>query len=213
MKNFTITISVNGDLNEVCQDIQEKFNLDAATLLSHAHAAPHVHSVNDSIWPIGSIFPNEYRLLYALTRAIKPTLAIEAGTYWGCSATAILSALWDEKCGELLSLDTMENMGGRIPGHYRSIWQGIHGDASSLLKSLSFANPCDFFFEDTEHTRESTIAIIGAAIPHMAKGAFMACHDPVSRPAVLEGLAELGIKPEVYLLEGSNCGVALWQNL
>lgn len=211
--SITVEISINGDLIEVAEHIEKTFGLNAVELVNYASNAPHVHSVADSIWPIGSIFPNEYRLLYGLVRTIKPKLAIEAGTYWGCSATAILSAMAKNEMGKLVSLDTMQGMGGRIPNEYRHNWEAIQGDAGEIFRNRQFAIPCNFFFEDTQHTKESTIAIVGAAIPHMAKGAFMACHDPVSRPAVLDGLAELGIKPEVYLLEGSNCGVALWRNL
>lgn len=202
---------VNGDLNEVCQAIQEAFGLSAAELLEYCKQAPHADRVGDSVWPIGSVFPNEHRLLYGLVRYLKPTFAIEAGCYCGCSTTAILSAMRANRTGELMSLDIIADMGNRVPSELRAQWNPVIYDAAKFLVGLTPPSFVNFFFEDTEHTRESTHSITQAALPHMAENSLMLWHDPISRPDVIDGLADCGIIPEIYLLEGSNCGVAVWQ--
>lgn len=209
---MNIEITANGDLPEICEAIEERFKLDALTLLDYCKQAPYADTVGDSIWPIGSIFPNEYRLIYGLIRTLKPKHVVEAGTYCGCSATAILTALDRNQLGKLVSFDRMEDAGNRIPNAYRSRWQFQHKDAVLGLSGYAPFVPIDFFFEDTQHTRELTRDIFRATLPHMAKGGLMLAHDPISRPPVLEGLRDVGIEPEIYLLEGSNCGVTLWQN-
>lgn len=206
-----LEISVNGDLQEVCSAIGEKFKLDAAQLFAYSQTAPNVLHEGEQ-WPIGSIFPNEHRLLYGLIALLKPRHVVEAGTYTGCSTTAILSALELNLSGKLVSFDKDPDAGNRIPNVLKSRWQFHCATAEQGLAEYAPFRPIDFFFEDTQHTRESTRDIFKAALPHMASGGYMMAHDPVSRPDVLLGLKDVGIDTEVYLLEGSNCGVTLWQN-
>lgn len=100
-----------------------------------------------SQWPCGSIFGVEGQFIYAAVRALRPSYCVEIGTYHGCSATHISSALGRNGHGFLTCVDPgaiFDPSGERVELVSKSIFDW---EPTQTIK---------FIFEDGPHSREFT---------------------------------------------------------
>lgn len=138
-------------LNEALTTIASKIGVDAETLIGYANEDTHgARDTGDH--QAMAIFRDEGRILYALVRALRPSLCVEIGTADGGSASHILLALQANKKGKLISIDLEAGSGSRIPDELRDRWQFIQGDALTI----DLPEKADFVFEDGAHSYEFT---------------------------------------------------------
>jgi predicted O-methyltransferase YrrM len=114
-----------------------------------------------------------HRLLYYVTRLVRPSIAVETGVFDGFSSAFILKALRDAGHGRLCSVDlpartparastdkmafdrlpTGLDPGWIVPGALRARWTLRLGDSRAVLAPwLATLGPIDLFFHDSLHT-------------------------------------------------------------
>lgn len=157
--------------------------------------------------------------MYALTVAINPMVALDIGTRWGAMALQIATGDKDadKPIGRIITVDnekwiqgSKQPVGKFIPEHL-----GVEVVTLDAVEYLDkYAKLYDLIFEDTAHTFEMTKAVYTLAIDRLAEGGVIISHDavhPKFKGAVVNGIKACGIEPEVYLVEGDSCGLAIWQ--
>jgi len=88
----------------------------------------------------------------------------------------------------------------------------VTSDAIDYLKNDK--NRYELVFKDTEHTDTMTKNIYDLAIDLLVFGGVIISHDavhPKFRGAVVAGIKQAGIEPEIYLVDGDSCGLAIWK--
>ena len=163
-------------------------------------------------WPCGSIWEVEGRVLYALVRMLKPKNVVEIGTFHGCSATHIASALVANGAGKLYAVDPAYN-GGQIPEPYLDRIQKramTHKEFAETTRLQSI----DMLFEDGAHAEQTTFEAIDMLMPIMSEGAAVvvhdACHFLVGKD-VSAGIQRAVGDFESVLIEPSDCGLGYWK--
>lgn len=219
-------MSVN--LEDCLTDIARLYALDANELIAYAF--------EDNIggwdegrggWPIGSVWSVEGKVLYALVRALKPTVCVELGTYHGCSATHIAAALHAN--GGTGRLYCVENGGyglaqpDLVPQELQGYMTFFKDDAALYMESAN--HQIDFIFEDSAHNQEITQRVWQAAKAKLAPGGIIISHDAMHfnkeanwgvGPEVRKGIVESGVQGARFYLVAtpsvpSDCGFAIWQ--
>ena len=153
----------------------------------------------------GTIWPDKGALLYALVRAVDPTLVVETGTANGSSTVYLLSALRANGHGELVSIDLPfvgpervavvagssideydaspippgREAGWMIPDALRDRWSVRLGDAGELLAAVT--GPVDVFFHDSLHTREHMLLEFETIWPRLARDGILLADDVFQR--------------------------------
>jgi hypothetical protein len=111
---------------------------------------------HDSSWPIGSIHPDEGKILYALIRAMRPSVVVEFGVASGCSSKHILKALVKNKKGKLYSYDPVAApLVKRFTAAENKRWV-VTREKGQMTKLPSYA---EIVVEDTYHTVNSTFEL------------------------------------------------------
>jgi hypothetical protein len=99
-------------------------------------------------------------------------------------------------------------VGALIPDALRSNFKLLTGwDATSYLQQRT--DGIDLFFEDTDHTFETTRAIYEAVRPLLNPGALCISHDALNCPGVIKGMVAAGFTPTIYAPDGTKNGLAL----
>lgn len=203
------------NLQTVCAAIAKQLGMDATALYKAALEAPHAKTrPGGHNWPTGTGSENEKRILYAITKLLQPMTAIDVGTRWGSMTLQILSA---SKISRVISIDIektihggVQPVGRFIPSTYQ--YEQLFTDATKWFAVTN--EQANLIFEDTAHSKETTYAIYKRAAEVLAPGGVIISHDavhPKFKGAVVEGIRMAGIKPEIYLVEGDSCGLAIWQ--
>lgn len=215
---MTNTPVINGTLPECIADIAERFGLGETALLSQALSAPYADKHPDGRqYPGATGVPDERRLWYGIVSTLKPNNLVECGVNWGVSTIQFLSAIRDNQTGKLTSVDVREfiegnrPVGAAIPKSLRKNFRLLPGwDAVTYLKGHH--ESIDFFFEDTNHTYETTRLIYETVQSRLSPGALCVSHDPISAPPVVRGMVDAGCAPIIYHINGKGTGIAVWQN-
>lgn len=212
----------NGTINEVLFEIAKQLGVQWDGLVRYANEAPYAATRPDGHkWPSGTGSESEKRILYAITRAINPILALDLGTRWGAMALQILTG--DEAAppprAGVVSVDIESHIYGSkhlvgklIPQTQRPRIRFFTSDVVEFLQKAE--NFYELIFEDTEHTYEMTKAIYELAPERLVPGGVIISHDachPKFKGQVVAGIKATGIEPNVYLVEGDSCGLAIWQ--
>lgn len=170
-------------------------------------------------WPMGSIWEVEGKVLYALTRLLKPEIALEFGTGSCCSAAHITRAMNRNRKGKLYSVDKAEVLTHlTAEGHKPSPRRPFKRVEYVIAEAVEWARGLEFevqlVFEDTIHSRETTREILKAVLPHLSPGGVIVAHDTehfLVGKDVTAGFRDavgdfLGI-----LIEPADCGLGLWR--
>ncbi len=141
-------------------------------------------------------------LLYGLVKALKPTVAVEIGTYKGFSALCMAKALHENEYGLLHTVDpnskfsfegVPDSLLCRIQHHkMNSTSQEFH----ELLEKL---DPVDFAFVDGNHSYSYCNRDFDAVYPHISEGGIIALHDS-DKPGVRQVVNEISDKYPVITL-------------
>jgi predicted O-methyltransferase YrrM len=160
-------------------------------------------------WYMGSVWEVEGKFLYAIVRALKPHSMIEIGTWRGCSATHILLAMEKNGLGQLTSVDVDPEAGAEVPQSLRHRWTFVNMDGTEYLAQ---ARPkAEIVWEDTDHTFETTTAILAAAKRYVQGTRVVlshdACHPGVG--SIIRRAWDLVFKEySTVLIDPSDCGFA-----
>lgn len=162
------------------------------TRLQSSNPVSVLQSVRPSTCPY---FRNE--ALYAVCRALEPSVLVETGVHVGRSTSLILAALHDNGKGHLHSIDLPNRSyelddgkahadliqrgqasGYAVPTYLRSRWTLHIGDSRHLLpRILAELGEIDVFFHDSEHTYEHMTFEFNEAWPHIRCGGLILSDD------------------------------------
>jgi predicted O-methyltransferase YrrM len=131
------------------------------------------------------------KLLYIAVRAVRPSTAVETGTFNGASSTFILRALAANGAGRLVSFDVPEprdalgvsvppghEPGWLVPPELRPRLELVLGDLRQTLRPrLRRERSIDFFFHDSLHTFRHMLFEFRAAWAQLASGGVLASDD------------------------------------
>lgn len=211
---------LKANLNDVLKAIAKQLSLPSRELIQYAQEAPYAAQRPDgNLWPSGTGSENEKRILYAIAYALNAVLSLDIGTRWGSSALQIASADDSDLPPKwrVISVDkerfihgTKHKVGKFIPEKL-----GVELETSDAVVYLRKDNKVyNLIYEDTDHTFEMTKAVYELAIDRLVPGGVIISHDachPKFKGAIVRGIKAVGIEPEVYLVEGDSCGLAIWQ--
>lgn len=195
-------------LEEAIKDVAEHIEVDADLLQSYVDEDTiGGYNPKEGLWPSGSIWEVEGKILYALTRAIKPELVIEVGSNYGCSTSHFLAALDSNGQGKMMALDvSFEKL--RVQSERLT---AVCGDGIvSAKKLVSERVVPDILFEDGPHSKEFTRDILSVFLPVMKPGGLIVIHD-VDHFIVGEEVSN-GVREALgdffhFLIYPSDCGL------
>lgn len=217
------------DLNETLLLIAAQIHVDGNDLIKYAieDTISGYHIDEDKRdWPMGSIWGDEGKILYAITRALKPELIVQVGGWVGCSASHFALACKANNKGRVVSIDNAQDgmiHGEKIPRLLREYVELVNAEGSNWLASQPI-NSVDLVFEDAGHSRESVAAISKAALLRLIPGGLLINHDaahdfaivgggarvfsPVGKQ-VRDGLEDAGARFKPYRTDDSDCGLSI----
>jgi predicted O-methyltransferase YrrM len=161
--------------------------------------------------------PADIRLLYALTRHLRPDLIVETGVAYGWSSLAILAAIEENGSGKLVSIDRPDMtlpddryIGCAVPDRFRHRWTLRLGvDRDRLPAALAEAEKVKLVHYDSDKSylgRAWAYRKIWPAIAH--HGVFVS-DDISDNTAFRDFCREVGVAP-IIIRDGSKfCGIAL----
>lgn len=130
---------------------------------------------------------------YALIRALKPAVVVEAGVHDGLGATAILAALEKNGSGQMIGMDIDPKAGWLVPDYLRGRLEMIVGDIAQTLPPLCATRSVDFFIHDSDHSFEFEQMEYEVMLPHLPANALVLSDNalPASEesPCPLEKMA------------------------
>lgn len=124
----------------------------------------------------GSISKQFGRTLYSLVLSIKPKLVIETGVGIGVSSSYILSGLYQNKRGRLVSVDVEPRSGELIDNRLKHLWELHIGKSQEILPTLNIGT-IDIFFHDSAHTYTNMMYEFEWAYPRLRKGGLIISDD------------------------------------
>lgn len=133
----------------------------------------------DKAWPIYFDLGEESaRLFYLLIRATNPRVVLETGVANGVSTFFTLSAMDQNNCGVLHSIDMTRDV-GHVFGKSHPRWKlhVTHGRAKDLAKVLQPLAPLDIFFHDADHSYRSQSHEYSVTLTHMRAGGYIVSDD------------------------------------
>lgn len=209
------------NLTDALHDIANQLALDYDDLQRYADEDTlggfHYH-LPEQKFTVGSIWGVEGQVIYALIRALAPDTVVEIGGWYGCSASHMAAAVKANGHGWVISVDDGSQLSGihgsAIPDALRAHIQLIHHEGLAWLDSQEYAS-IDLIFEDANHSTRLTYDIAARAYSRLKPGGILVNHDVAPNSevgdAVRKGLDMAGIDYRAYLIEPSNCGLAIWR--
>lgn len=187
------------------------------------HLQKNLTYFHDKPFTPGAIGHINGRILYILTRGIKPDIVLETGVASGLSSAYILCALDDNKTGKLYSIDLPceegkvyekeyfatglkvipipkgKQSGWIIPDSLRGRWKLIIGRSSEvLMPTLRELNSIDVFLHDSEHSYENMMWEYQTAYPFIKPGGLLLSDDVPKNDAFQEFSLSTGTKGYTY---------------
>lgn len=208
------------NLFDALSEIGEFLGLDPDLLRAYAQEDEHIggfhFDASQATFPMGSLWGVEGQVIYALVRALRPQQALELGTWHGASATHILTALDENTIASLLdSVDMWEGAGTLVPQALRFRWYMHYREAVQYLTKRAYKGGYGFVFEDCIHSESEVYAIVTALKPKLRKGAVVVHHDSEhggDGQQIQRALTRAGVNYRSWLIEPSDCGIAIWKN-
>lgn len=129
--------------------------------------------------------PKLGRLLYGLTRAVKPQIVVETGVAHGVSTAFILQALRENGAGRLhsidlppLAVDADRFVGTLVPEDIRDRWTLHRGSVQRLLpRVLRSVGHVGLFVHDSLHTYAHMMWELQSVTPFLEAGAAVVMDD------------------------------------
>jgi len=119
---------------------------------------------------MGSVYPIEGQILYALVRVLRPETVLEFGTMYGCSTEHIVAALERNDFGRLLSVDINPQTSLKSPR-----LEIIKGDGMEFAEKWN--EPVGMVFEDGPHSFHFTYSVLSKLLPNLTEKGCFVVHD------------------------------------
>lgn len=220
---------MTSDLNDILLLIAAQIKVDGNDLIKYAieDELGGYHIDEDKrLFPMGSLWGSEGKILYAITRAIKPELIVQVGGWVGCSAAHFALACKANGKGRVVSIDNGQDgqiHGSHIPRLLNEYVELITANGEDWLAEQA-DDSIDLVFEDAGHSRESVAAISKVALQKLLPGGLLINHDaahdfafvgggarifsPVGKQ-VRDGLEDAGARFKPYRTDDSDCGLSI----
>lgn len=207
------------NLEQCLTDIASTFGFDAQALVAYAYEDMETGwDLGKGDWPVGSLWAVEGRVLYALTRALKPRYVLEIGTFYGCSSTHILRAIVANGTGRLICVDRNAHgvkVASLVPDELRPHMEFVQADAVEWIREAMMVDGFDLVFEDADHSVEVTRDVWAGASEKLSGGGVIVSHDArhyIVGPNVRQGILDSGVEGwRLYKIEPSDCGLGIWR--
>lgn len=123
-------------------------------------------------------------LLHGIVRTLKPDVIVETGTHKGFSALMMAKALQQNGNGHLHTVDMTDHGVKALFERFKvSSVATFHQKMSvDLIKSMPKDRKIDFLWLDADHSEESVIAEVNAALPLIKHGSYIGFHDALIDP-------------------------------
>jgi predicted O-methyltransferase YrrM len=112
---------------------------------------------------------------YAIARATKPRMIVEAGVGFGLASVLLSCALLQNTAeghpGKYLGVDLDRDAGFLLGGQYREVGRIVYGDSVQVLETLE--GPIDFFISDSHVSAELEYREYEAVQSKLAPGAII----------------------------------------
>lgn len=172
-----------------------------------------------------SSFARRGRLLYQVVRFMRPTICVEAGSFFGMSGLYLSHAL--TRIGRGCSLHTIESAeelyrkaSALLTSRFPDVATCHHGRTQNVLPDLvRDLPPIDFFFHDATHSRAAYVRDFQLVLDGLRPGSVVLFDDirlpevtrGVSTPGCYEGWREVASHPRVARAAeiGSEMGILL----
>lgn len=197
-------------LKEASRELSTYFNLSEEEFLSYCS--------EDNVGGYGEIGKwfsrdcireNEGKVLYALTRSLKPNTIIEFGTSYGCSTSHLIAALEANKTGKLTTVDINQSK-QKI---HSSRMTSIEMDGIAYSQRIDF--PIDMIFHDGHHSKDFTHNVLVNCLPHLTPMGIIIVHDvflPSCGRGITLGMRQaLGNNINCVQINPSECGFGYWK--
>lgn len=219
------------NLTEVLYLIAAQVGADGSELIQYAaeddlggyHNIPSL-----ARWPGGSIWESEGKILYALTRWLKPDIIGDLGGMTGCSASHFAKACQENGKGRVFSIDNGRagaTHGERIPGYLREYVELVAADGLDWLRETGDGS-IGIVLEDMMHDTPSVKIAAELSMLKLQPGGLLLNHDAGHTFAwagnstnkvgssvgaeVQAGLRQAGLTDFiVYLTDESDCGISV----
>jgi predicted O-methyltransferase YrrM len=192
-------------LSRFIRDLTDRNDIEIKNFISEISLNSQFHSQLDA--KRNSLGRRQYRrwgwgisetlgmVLYSLCRIQQPAIVIETGVSTGVSSSYILSALNENKLGELYSMDPEPNSGWLIPDYFRTRWHFVNGRSSEELASIfEKVGQVDIFLHDSEHTYRNMLWEFTTAWPHLKAGGLLLSHNIDANSAFSDFCRHAGIR-------------------
>jgi len=144
-------------------------------------------------------------ITYILVRLLKPELVVETGVGAGVSSWTILSAMEENRTGNLISIDLptpntrlLPDVGYLVPKELRHRWDLQRGPSKTLLPQiLDKVMEIDMFQHDSRHSYSNQLYEYQTAWPFIRSGGIL-ISDDVNNDALYE--ASLAWNREPYMI-------------
>ena len=147
-------------------------------------------------------------------------MSLEIGTGWGSWSVQIGGGNIDstKPDGRVISIDKAEFVYGTSKHKIgKFIPQTLNVElvrANAIDYLLEDNNHYELIYEDSEHTTGYTKRLYELAVPRLVDGGVIISHDachPKFNGSVVSGINGAGYSPEIYLVDGDNCGLSIYQ--
>ncbi len=202
---------------------------DAAELIAYAaedDIGGYDIDERNRIFPMGSLWAPEGKILYALVRWLKPDVVAEIGGWVGCSGSHLAAAVQKNGHGKVFSVDS--GAGGQDHGymllpHLRPYVELVTADGRDWLAAQADQS-IGLIFEDADHSTALTAQLSKLAATKLEAGGVLVNHDAAHDFAIVgggqkirssvgreirDGLEQAGLYFRTYLADPSDCGVAV----
>ncbi len=135
----------------------------------------------------------EARILYEITRKIKPKIFVESGVADGTSSFFILSAIKKNGFGKLISIDIRDNVGSIIPNDLRPLWELkiLKGNLTGSFKQIMSELPnIGVFFHDSDHSYNWQQLEYNIALKKLTRDGLLLIDDADSSYALIDLIKE-----------------------
>jgi hypothetical protein len=193
---FAAAIDIQSHLTDpALPQLEAQIQRDFQSLVDHPFEACHNGDVRLA------------RTGYAITRGLRPTLAVETGVCYGVTSACLLQAMQQNRIGRLHSIDLPplarkadQYVGSLIPHDLRSRWTLHRGNAQRLLAPLlRQLGPIDLFLHDSLHTYEHMRLEFDAAWAALRSGGLLMADDIEGNRAFLEHAARPDVRAAVVM--------------
>jgi predicted O-methyltransferase YrrM len=165
----------------------------------------------------GSMGSFDAAVLFALTKACRPRIALETGSYTGMSSTFILHAMHEARIldAELHTIDRRNDatIVSLVPDRLRRGLVCHHGEVRELLDAGRLPAEIDLFLHDSTHRYAYQRWELDAFWPRIRRGGLLVSHDVDMNGSFADFIGQTYVHDEGGQTDWTRTAHALWGRL